>query len=224
MSNDAFSHIKAIFFDTSDTLYSSREMEEAYPQKLAELIAVSRKMSIDEATSLLSVTTKSLEGSVKHVTKVRAMAELGFTRSQVHEAFCKVSPKDYLSSDVQLDAMMSKLAQRHKLGIISNLKRAHILEILEALGLSARWFSLFITEDIVKEIKPDPEPFLKAVELSGYEAHECLYIGDSPTKDMRPAKEVGMVTVLVAKAPTKEDELCADSVIGDVKDLASLLA
>lgn len=184
----------------------------------------SRNIPNPEAKQLLHETTEKLKATEKHVTKVRAAAELGFTRLEVHDkAFCMVNPHDYLTKDKALDAVMSKLAQNYKLGIISNLRQSHMLEVFDALGLSSQSFPLFITEDVVTEIKPDHEPFLKAIELSGYAADECLYVGDSPTKDMQPAKEVGMKTVLVAKHYSDEDVKYVDAVIGDVKDIAGLV-
>ncbi|HEY5152624.1 MAG TPA: HAD family hydrolase [Candidatus Saccharimonadales bacterium] len=216
-------NIKAIFFDTSDTLYSNESLEAAYPQKLVELLATARQISQDEAKALLKVTAKKLDGTVKHVTKVRTMAELGFSRAQAHEAFCKVNPHEFLSPDKELNAIMLELSKKYKLGIISNLKRSHMLEVLDALGLSAELFPLLVTEDIVKEIKPDHEPFLKAIELSGYAANECLYVGDSPTKDMQPAKEVGMITVLVGNNIAEEQAQYIDAIIPDAKKVTDLL-
>jgi FMN phosphatase YigB (HAD superfamily) len=40
---------------------------------------------------------------------------------------------------------------------------------------------------------------------------------------MRPAKEVGMTTVLVHRNPTEDDLTYADEVIEDVKQLTKLL-
>lgn len=225
MSNTAlFTDIKAIFFDTSDTLYKSAEMEAAYPQKLVELMAATRHISTDEAKSLLREITEKLKATEKHVTKVRAAAEFGLSRAEVHEkAFCMVRPRDYLTEDKALNEVISQLARHYRLGIISNLKRSHMLEVFEALGLSPDWFSLMVTEDIVTDIKPHPEPFLKAIELAKCRPEECLYIGDSPTKDMRPAKEVGMKTVLIANTVSEDDEQYVDATINDIKDIVSLL-
>jgi HAD superfamily hydrolase (TIGR01549 family) len=218
-----FTDIKAIFFDTSDTLYKNEALEAAYPQKLVELIAATRDISNDAAKLLLKETSEQLKGQVKHVTKVRAMAELGFSRTQVHKAFCRVRPQAYLREDATLRAILSELTQHYQLGIISNLKRSHMLEILQALGLSSNLFPLLVTEDIVTEIKPDPEPFLTAIRLAKCSPGECLYVGDSPTKDMRPAKQVGMKTVLIADSCTDEDMQYVDARISDVKDIAGLL-
>lgn len=222
--NVSFTDIRAIFFDTSDTLYKNAKLEAAYPAKLAELIATTRGISKSEAEQLLSEATDKLKATEKHVTKVRAAAELGVSRAEVHEkAFCKVKPGDYLSRDTALDTAMSKLAQHYKLGIISNLQKSHMLEVFDALGLSPEWFPYFVTEDIVQEIKPAQEPFLKAIQLANCAADECLYVGDSPTKDMQPAKEAGMKTTLITDNPSAEDTQYADAVIGNVKDVAALL-
>jgi putative hydrolase of the HAD superfamily len=219
-----FTNIKAIFFDTSDTLYKNKELEKAYPEKLVELIAETKSISKDSARQLLDSTTEILKSSEKHVTKVRAAEELGFSRSEVNEkAFCKVKPGDYLEKDEELGVVIAKLAKHYKLGIISNLKKSHILEVLEALGLSPNNFSYFVTEDIVRQIKPAAEPFLKSVKLANCKPDECLYVGDSPTKDMRPAKESGMKTILVAENPSDQDKKYSDDVINNIKVLPNLL-
>jgi HAD superfamily hydrolase (TIGR01549 family) len=216
--------IKAIFFDTSDTLYRNDDLEAEYPRKLIQLIAVTRGVSNEEAKRLLEGATEKLKSTEKHVTKVRAAAELGIGRSEVHEkAFCKVRPSDFLVKDHELDAVMQRLSGQYALGIISNLKKSHMIEVLDALGLSHDHFTYYVTEDVVQEIKPALEPFLTAIELSGYLAKDCLYIGDSPTKDMQPAKEAGMTTILVSANPTDEDMKNADGAIVDVHYLEGLM-
>lgn len=221
---DQFTNIKVIFFDTSDTLYKNAELESAYPKKLIELIAQTHNLSIEEAANQLKQTVERLKTTEKHVTKVRAAAEFGISRTQVHqEAFCKVVPSEYLHKDEALEKVMEKLAKHYKLGIISNLKKSHMLDIFAALGLSPEWFPFFITEDIVKEIKPHHEPFLNAVELSGCRANECLYVGDNPTKDMQPAHEVGMKTVLVSDNLADGQSTYVDGTIADVKNIVNLL-
>jgi HAD superfamily hydrolase (TIGR01549 family) len=222
--NVSFTDIKAIFFDTSDTLYKNEELEKAYPQKLTEMVAREKKLSLDEAKKLLNETTAKLEATEKHVTKIRTAAELGFGPDEVYsKAFDKVAPADYLKEDASLRDCMSLLGQSYKLGIISNLKKLHVVKVLEALGLKADLFAYYVTLDVVQKIKPDAEPFLKAIELSGCPADECIYIGDSPTKDMRPAKEAGMRTVLVTTNHTDADTQYADSVVTNVTELPSLL-
>lgn len=212
-----FESISTIFFDVGNTLYISSEMEKEYPKQLVELIATTRNVELADAKAMLD------EVSKKYVTKVRAMKDLGFSRAQVHEAFCKVDPRKFLSSDKELLEEMVALAIHYRLGVISNFKQSHLEEILDVLGLPKSLFEWFITEDIVKEIKPDPEPFIKAVEMSKAVANQCLYVGDSPSKDMRPAKQVGMATVLVRENPAEKDLTYADCAIPNIKKLSEIL-
>jgi len=220
---DTFQHIKAIFFDVGDTLYTNEDLEKEYPRQLYDLLSASKNISKDEAKQLLKETTEKLKQTEKHVTKVRAMKQLGFTRAQCHEAFCKVDPSQFLTKDPELDGVLAKLATKYTLGLISNFKKVHLLQILDALGLQATHFSFMITEDNVQELKPALEPFQKAVEMAGVLADEVLYVADSPTKDMRPAKEVGMKTVLVRANPLPVDMENADASIARVKELHLLL-
>jgi HAD superfamily hydrolase (TIGR01549 family) len=213
-----FEPVNTIFFDVGNTLYISPDMEKEYPRQLLELIANTRGVDLAQAKEVFSKIGK------KYPNKVGAMEELGYTRAQVHEAFCKVDPRKYLSRDPELVLMMGVLASNYALGIISNFKQSHLEEILDVLGLSKDLFRWFVTEDIVQEIKPAPEPFLKALEMSTVSAYQCLYVGDDPTKDMRPAKEIGMATVLVRRNPSEEDMKYADTSIEDVKQLTKLLS
>lgn len=103
MDRQKLQNIQAIFFDVGDTLYTNEEMEKEYPRQLYKLIAKTKNIEKDTAKQLLKETTEKLKATEKHVTKVRAMKELGFTRAQVHEAFCKVNPSQFLQKDPELD-------------------------------------------------------------------------------------------------------------------------
>lgn len=219
-----FDQITTILFDVGDTLYVSPPMEKAYPRRLAALLASTRGINPLQAECVLRETTELLKQKLSDPTKVRAMEELGFTRPQVHAEFCMVNPSEYLSTDRRLQAVICTLGKEYKLGIISNLKRVHLDHILAVLGLSSRIFSCgIVSEDLVEEIKPAPEPFLKAVAFSGGRPDQCLYVGDSPSKDMRPAKQLGMRTALIKRSPTKDDLAYADTSIADLGELLPLL-
>lgn len=219
-----FEQITTVFFDVGDTLYVCPPMEKEYPNRLVALLALSRGVAVEDARRLLSDTVRDLNERARNPTKVRAMEELGFTRSQVHEAFCRVNPSEYLSSDRRTATVIRALATSYKLGVISNFKRIHLDHILAVLGLSSSMFGCgIVSEDMVEEIKPAREPFLKAVELSGDRPEQCLFVGNSIAKDMRPARQVGMATVLVKASPTSDDLRHADASVADVNELPLLL-
>ena len=45
--------------------------------------------------------------------------------------------------------------------------------------------------------KPSPVPYLKVMELTGFQGSECVYVGDNPHKDFVTAKKLSWRTVQI---------------------------
>lgn len=214
--------IKAILFDLGNTLYSNKEFDKQYPKRLIELLAKDKNISIEEAEIFLKNTKKKFDDkSDTHITKVATMKALGYSRSQVHDAFCRNKPEEYLKPDPELKEMLERISQKYKLAIISNFRSTHSREILNALGVDNSLFSIIIGEDNVANIKPDPEPFNKALDYLKIKPGEAVYVADSPTKDLIPAKRIGFKTIHVSR----KTEHCkhADETINEILELDDAL-
>lgn len=219
-------NLKVIFFDVGDTLYKSEEMKREYPRQLETLLAKDRAISIQEARSIMNKQRKLIEDRTLHVTKVAIMESLGYSRNRVHIAYNQVDPKPFLHEDKELQQVIKSLKSRYKLGIITNLQKEHIKWILIALGISIEDFEYLIGEEDVKEIKPSPEPFLKALYKSNVPANQTVHVSDSITKDLQPAKQVDMHTILVSSTTEKvshEYESIVDCIVDNIYDIAKLL-
>jgi FMN phosphatase YigB (HAD superfamily) len=215
--------VKMIFFDLGNTLYRDDEMEREYVIRLHKLLADDRQIPLAEAENLFDTTRNRLKTRLQHATKVSAMEALGYTRKQVHDAFCQVDPGVFLTRNPQLSQFLTRLSERFKLGIITNFRMSHVQSILDVLGVDIRVFDVVITEDTTAQIKPHKEPFTKAVELAGLTPQQCVYVADSLTKDLAPAKSIGMKTILVS-GKGAVTAASADAVIPDVLDLTEALS
>jgi FMN phosphatase YigB (HAD superfamily) len=75
-------------------------------------------------------------------------------------------------------------------------------------------------------VKPDPEPFIKCIELLILTANEVLYVGDRIETDVTGAKSVGMRAALVGVGITAmnkgKNQTNADWV-GEIYDLEEVL-
>ena len=60
------------------------------------------------------------------------------------------------------------------------------------------------------------------IKFSGVLPGECLYVGDSFTKDIQPAKDIGMKTVWVSK--DSHEGLQVDHCITSIYDLPKVLS
>ena len=70
-------------------------------------------------------------------------------------------------------------------------------------------FSGIISSFDVKNGKPDPEPYLKAWERSGFKKEECIVVENAPL-GVRAAKAAGLFTCAVNTGPLPDDELAAE--------------
>jgi HAD superfamily hydrolase (TIGR01549 family) len=82
-----------------------------------------------------------------------------------------------------------------KLGVISNAE-GQIERLLKHVGVY-EYFDVVLDSKLVRMEKPDVRIFLKALEGVGVEPHEAVHVGDLLETDIKGAREVGMVPVLI---------------------------
>lgn len=87
------------------------------------------------------------------------------------------------------EPLLEELARHYQLATISN-GNADV----RRLGLD-KYFSVIVSADEVGLSKPDPAPFLAALERAGVEPQEALHIGDHPVDDIAGARAVGLHTL-----------------------------
>jgi len=87
--------------------------------------------------------------------------------------------------------LIDTLEQRGiKWGIVTNKPHRYTVPLMQTLGYADRAACL-ISGDTFAHAKPHPEPLLKACQIIGVAASECLYLGDD-LRDMQAANSAGM--------------------------------
>jgi len=87
--------------------------------------------------------------------------------------------------------LIAGLEQRGiKWGIVTNKPHRYTVPLMRALGYADRAACL-VSGDSFAHSKPHPEPLLKACQLIGIGADECVYVGDD-LRDMQAANAAGM--------------------------------
>ena len=84
------------------------------------------------------------------------------------------------------ERLLQGLSENYQLASISN-GNADVRK----LGLD-KYFSVIVSADEVGLSKPDPAPFLTALQRAGIEPQRALHIGDHPEDDIQGARGVGM--------------------------------
>ncbi|MBN1170108.1 HAD-IA family hydrolase [Candidatus Micrarchaeota archaeon] len=82
-----------------------------------------------------------------------------------------------------------------RIGLVTDGPRNKAWKRIVLAGLENE-FEVMVTHTDTGKFKPEPEPFRLALEKMGLKPSECLHTGDDPERDVRGARDVGMITCL----------------------------
>ena len=120
--------------------------------------------------------------------------------------------------------VLSELKKNHRVGLVTNFY-GNMSVVLEEFGLSS-YFETVTESAVVGVRKPDIEIFNVAVKSLEVKAEEVVVIGDSYTKDILPAHELGCHTVWIKGEGWTSDEptsCVADNIIKNLVELQPIL-
>jgi 2-phosphoglycolate phosphatase len=107
------------------------------------------------------------------------------------------------------EKLVDTLEQRGiKWGIVTNKPHRYTVPLMQALGYAERAACL-VSGDSYAHAKPHPEPLLKACQLIGVAAAECLYVGDD-LRDMQAANAAGMRGIIASYGYVSHDASVAN--------------
>ena len=109
--------------------------------------------------------------------------------------------------------------------IVTGSGQASLLDTLNHYFPNTFYKEKMVTAYDVKKGKPDPEPYLMALEKAGLQANEAIVVENAPL-GVRSAKGAGIFTIAVNTGILKDDDLWqagADVVLPDMAALLALL-
>lgn len=118
-----------------------------------------------------------------------------------------------------VESLLKTLAQRYRLGAITNGNAD-----LKRLSLDAH-FDIIVSAGEMHMPKPEPAPFLFALDRLGSTPDTAMHIGDSWKEDVLPAHQLGMQVAWIAPLGSTTDSLPARvHRLAHVNELPGLLA
>jgi HAD superfamily hydrolase (TIGR01509 family) len=107
---------------------------------------------------------------------------------------------------------------RLRMGVVTSARKIHFDTIHRASGL-VRYFDFVLTREDYERTKPDPEPYLKALERAGLRADECIVIEDTE-RGLRSATAAGMRCIVIPSALAPSGDFsAAHAVLSRVRDV-----
>ncbi|MBM6596739.1 HAD family hydrolase [Microvirga pudoricolor] len=207
--------LKALIFDMDGTLTHS---DPVHLQAFARILAP-EGVTIDETIYRSTIIGRTNDAIFASLLPHKTVEE--------HEDFAdrKEAAFREMASDLKpLDGLGELFdwadAQGLKLALVTNAPRLNAEHMLDALGISDRFVVKITIEDVARG-KPDPLPYLTALQRLGVSADEALVFEDSPS-GMRAAKAAGIFGfgILTGLSAEEMREVGADRAIPDFHDPA----
>jgi len=215
--------VKAVLFDLFDTLLIIEGGEAFYMPSLGKLheflvengISVSFKdfnrVYFEVRDDLYAKVKKSLEEPHFNVRVYHTLKRLGYN-VDISDAVVIGATKAfadefmrYMRLDEDAFDVLQKLHGKYKLGLISNCAIPEcVWELLEKFDLR-KFFDAIAISGEVNRRKPSPEIFEKALKALGVEASGAVFVGDTPSMDVKGAKAVGIRSVLIERKTSATD-------------------
>jgi HAD superfamily hydrolase (TIGR01509 family) len=155
-------------------------------------------------------------------TLTRTIESLGVDRNLFYEKLSRrIEPRLYISPNPKTRLTIERLKRMgFSVGLVSNSGRELVRKILDAIDVEPALFDTIVTSTEAQP-KPSPEPFLLAIETLGCDPEGAVYVGDREEAELRPARELGLKTILVSVGKTRSR--WADVVVGSVSQLPDVL-
>jgi HAD superfamily hydrolase (TIGR01509 family) len=119
--------------------------------------------------------------------------------------------------------VLEKLYGKYLMGIVTSSRRDHFELIHRHLGI-LKYFDFVLTGENSKKLKPEPEPYLLAVEKTGLNKDECLAVEDSE-RGLISAKAAGINCFVIPTELTCNGNFSnADKVLKNISELPGVLS
>ncbi|MCX7835974.1 MAG: HAD-IA family hydrolase [bacterium] len=200
--------IKAILFDLDNTLVDFMQMKHACVEAAVTAMRdVGLKMSHQEATQKIYA-IYSKHGIEYQEVFDRFLEEIHLSHPRFLAAAISAYRKTrtlHINPYPGVKETLLELIKRGiELGVVSDAPRKQAWLRLVDAGLDI-FFNVVVAFEDTGKLKPNPEPFLMAMEKLHVLPTETIMIGDWPERDMRGAKALGLYTAF-ARYGTLIDE------------------
>ena len=189
--------IRAIFFDLDGTLIDRADAHERFCLDLMDRhpdVFPRDRWRADLGVLMAGADGPGWDRRAFARRAARAFPALGRTAAQIGRDHA-ARLASFVAPDAAVVGLLAGLAGRHRLAIVTDGSGPVQRAKLARLGPSA--LRAFVSGEL-GAAKPDPAPFLAALDWAGCRPDEALFVGDDPGRDIAGAAGVGMRTCWVS--------------------------
>jgi HAD superfamily hydrolase (TIGR01509 family) len=119
-------------------------------------------------------------------------------------------------------SVLGALHGKYIMGVVTSSRRDHFDLIHQSTDL-LKYFDFVLTSGDFARVKPDPDPYLRAIERSGVDADACVAVEDSE-RGLESARQAGIRCIVIPTALTRGCRFAgAHRILDSVRDLPGVL-
>ena len=207
--------IRAILFDLDDTLYP----------RSAGVLGQVRELILRYMRTHLNLAPEEAEALRRHYLQAYGTTMRGL---QIHHQIDAdefldyvhdIPLDDYLQPNPALDRALASLPQQKV--VFTNASREHAERVLDTLGVRRHFDRIVDVRDVEFESKPQAGAYRRICQMLALRPEECALVEDN-VHNLRPAKELGMTTILVGEEG-EADSAVVDYTIPRIEEIAEVL-
>jgi HAD superfamily hydrolase (TIGR01509 family) len=208
---------RAIFWDNDGVLV---ETEHLYFQATRETLAsIGIALTRDDYIALFLVEGRG----AWHIAQERGVSPAAIERLRNDR---NVRYSELLAEATRVIAgvteVLDALHGRYVMGVVTSSRKDHFDVIHRNTGL-LKYFDFVLTASDFTRVKPDPEPYMRAVARSGVPADACVAIEDS-ARGLESARAAGISCIVVPTELTRRSDFAgATRVLGSIGELLTVL-
>lgn len=196
--------IKAVLFDLDQTLINFMKMKSESCKSALDAM-VKNGLKIDKKIGIKKLMDTYLRFGIesdiaftKFLEEQTGKADEKILQAGI-DAYLKTKPNFLKPYPYVLEILEYLKSLNVKLGIVTDAPKTKATHRMKAINI-IHFFDFIITFDDTGEKKPSNRPFKLAMEKLNLHPEEILFVGDSMTRDIRPAKKLGMKVLRIRRA------------------------
>lgn len=209
--------MKMIFFDNDGTLVDTEGIYfKATRKVLLELgVEMSREWFIEYSLKRNFSSWSLLDG------KGYSPEEINQLRNKRNDYYAELLREEVRLMPGVLETLKA-LKGKARMSVVTTSRRMHFNIILEKTGI-ADYFEFFVVNEDVQKEKPHPEPYLKAIKMSGCAPDDCIAVEDTE-RGVISAKEAGIKCYAIPTVLSKSHDFSgAERVLSSLSELLEII-
>lgn len=211
-------NVKAVLFDMDNTLFDFLEAKLTACKKMVE------HLGAGDPEAMLGYFLRGTPGFEDLENIKDYLLDNKLYSEENYETCCRIYETIKLEALVLYPGVKHTLEvlkeERISLALVTDAHSHHATKRLERMQI-IEYFDFIVTNDMTGAKKPDHKVFHFALDLLEVKPPQAVFVGDSPRRDIEPARQIGMITAYAAYGDSRHysDQVEADIILSGITDV-----